>query len=288
MSPRRVVPLLAAALTAVAVAAAPASAATPKRIVALTPFSANTLMSIGVTPKAVGQIVGEDALYSKRLAKVPVLQLTHPNGPNLEKLAVVNPDLVFSSPTWAKGTSTMKSLNIDVKIREPQKVSQVPAMVRAIGKDVGQSARAEKKAKEQAQAIATAKKRAKKSPSVLLILGVGRTPYAFLPNSWGGDLVTQAGGKLITSGLKDSSGFARISNEYVVQQNPDIIIAVPHGNANDIASITDYLKTNPAWQDTNAVKNGRLYVSTDDTLLQPWDRVATSIVDVQKKYLKNT
>ncbi len=82
---------------------------------------------------------------------------------------------------------------------------------------------------------------------MLLVIGVGRTPYAALANSWGGDLVTQAGGRLLTAGLKASSGFARISNETVVDRDPDVIIAIPHGSPADLAKIGDYLRTNPAW-----------------------------------------
>lgn len=286
MFPRRLLLPIAATAAAFAVAASPAAAA-PKRIVALTPFSANTLMSLGVTPKAIGQIVGEDKLYSSRLSKVPALTLTHPNGPNLEKLAVLNPDLVLSSPTWVKGHQVMKQLNIKFAVTEPQTVADVPVKVRQIGALVGKQARAAKKAREQITAIAAAKKRAngKKKPKVLLLLGVGRTPYAFLPNSWGGDLVTQAGGQLITSGLKGTGGFARISNEYVADAQPDVIIAVPHGNAGDIAKIAEYLRTNEAWKGTPAVQNNRLFVATDDTLLQPWDKVAQSIRKVQDDYL---
>ena len=40
----------------------------------------------------------------------------------------------------------------------------------------------------------------------------------------------QAGGALLTRGLTSPSGTARISDEIVVQRNPDIIIAVPHGS----------------------------------------------------------
>ena len=79
----------------------------------------------------------------------------------------------------------------------------------------------------------------------MLILGVGRTPFTFLPNSWGGDIVTKAGGELLTGGVSSGSGFERISDEVVVAENPDIIIAVPHANADDIPSLTDYLRDEP-------------------------------------------
>ena len=71
----------------------------------------------------------------------------------------------------------------------------------------------------------------KTHPTVLMVLGVGRTPYVFLSNSWGGSIVKAAGGKLLGGELKDSGGFVKVSDEYVVQQDPDVILAVPHGNA---------------------------------------------------------
>ncbi len=74
-------------------------------------------------------------------------------------------------------------------------------------------ARAPARASE-AQVAQAAQGAIEQRPRVLLILGVGRTPFAFLPNSWGGDVVTQAGGRLLTGGRRvELGGFARISDE---------------------------------------------------------------------------
>ena len=79
--------------------------AAPKRIVALTPFGANTLVKLGVKPVGVGQTLGGADRLSPKLKGVEVLPLSHPNGPNLEQLASLDPDLVLSSPTSAKARS---------------------------------------------------------------------------------------------------------------------------------------------------------------------------------------
>ena len=105
-----------------------------------------------------------------------------------------------------------------------------------------------------------------------MILGVGRTPYAMLANSWGGDVVAQAGGPLLTHGLTSPSGTASISDEIVVQRNPDIIIAVPHGSPGAITRLAAYYRTNPNWRNTSAVRNSRVYVATGNSLLQPYPR----------------
>ena len=77
-----------------------------------------------------------------------------------------------------------------------------------------------------------------------------------LANSWGGDIVGQAGGQLLTNGLRSASGFARISDEIVVERNPDIIIAVPHGSPGDIERLAEYYEVEPELgATTKAVKN---------------------------------
>src|SRR5690606_17362432 len=135
--------------------------------------------------------------------------------------------------------------------------------------------------------IRNARKNIRKRPTVLLLLGVGRSSYAFLPNSWGGDILRKSGANLLTSGLSDGTGYAKISDEVVVQRNPDVIIAVPHANESDIPSITEYLSNNPAWRSTRAVRNNRVHISVDNSLLQPGTDVAATIRKVRSLYLKN-
>jgi iron complex transport system substrate-binding protein len=278
--------LLATVVLLAALAAAPAAQAAP-RVVALTPFTANTLAIFGVTPLAVGETVGGGEHFSRRLRDVERLPLAHPNGPNLEQLAVLDPQLVLSAPIWGKGNAGMRELGIRVAEVDPRRVADVSGATRWIGALVGKVAEARALAAKQRQHVAAAKARARSHPRVLLLLGVGRAAFAFLPNTWGGDVVTQAGGRLITGGLRDDGGYVRVSDELVVEQDPDVIIAVPHGNPDDIPRLVSYLRGNPAWSTTKAARAGRVYVSTDNALLQPWTSPAQTIADVQTRFLKN-
>ena len=292
--PTTLVRLAAAALAALALAlcaqaalAPGAEAARSKRIVALSPFAANALVEMGVKPVAIGQTLGGRDRFSRKLRRVRVLPLSHPYGPNLEQLAKLRPDLVLSTPQWRKGHAAMRRLKIRVVTTDPRSVAGVIGQSRLIGKLIGKPKAGERLARRLYREVDRERRNITHRPRVLMILGVGRTPFAFLRNSWGGDLVTRAGGRLITDGLKASGGFARISNEYVVAADPDVIIAVPHGNTKDIPAAREWLLTNPAWQDTRAVKEGRLYVSTDNSLLQPGTAVAKIIRRVRAWYLHN-
>ncbi|MBJ7329730.1 MAG: ABC transporter substrate-binding protein [Solirubrobacteraceae bacterium] len=284
MSRLRLVPLI--ALLTVFVAVVPAQAAY-KRVAAITPFTANTLAELGVKPVARGELLGGRDQVNPLLNGVKVLKLSHPNGPNLEQLAQVNPQLVLTTPTFRKGAAGMRSLGMKVVESDPTSVAAVPREYVRIGGLVGKRKQARTEANRQVKRINFVMKKAKRHPTVLLILGVGRTPFAFLTNSWGGDLVRHAGGRLLTKGLKGSGGFARISNEIVVKRNPDIIIAVPHSETKNIPAMAKFLKTNPAWKNTKAMRSGRVYVSTGNSFLQPWTDVHRLIADVQTKYLKN-
>lgn len=277
-----------ALLACVALAAPAASqAAPPKRVVALTPFAANTLAKLGVAPVGIGQTLGGAERFSPKLKGVTELPLAHPNGPNLEQLASLNPDLVFSSQTWAKGNQAMAELGIDVVVHDPRSIAGAFADTFKIGTIVGRKHYARDLLQQMRKQVEAAERGIEKQPKVMLILGVGRTPFTFLPNSWGGDIVTKAGGKLLTGGVTSNSGFERISDEVVVAENPDIIIAVPHASEDDIPSLTEYLRSNPAWSSTNASRNGRIYISVDNSLLQAGTDIARTIRKVRSAYLKN-
>ncbi|HEX6666615.1 MAG TPA: ABC transporter substrate-binding protein [Solirubrobacterales bacterium] len=277
---------LALVLAALCLPAA-SKAAAPERVVALTPFAANTLAKLGVTPIGIGETLGGNERFSPKLKGVPTLPLSHPNGPNLEQLASMDPDLVFSSRTWAKGNQAMQRLGIDVVLLDPRSIREALADTFEIGTIVGRRQYSRDLVRSMRERVAAASKGITKHPKVMLILGVGRTPFAFLPNSWGGDIVTKAGGELLTAGVSSSSGFERISDEVVVAEDPDVIIAVPHANADDIPSLTDYLRNNPAWASTTAAKTGRVHVSVDNSLLQAGTDIAGTIRKVRRLYLEN-
>jgi iron complex transport system substrate-binding protein len=279
---------LPAALAVLAVALMPGAAqAAPKRIAALTPFTANTLAALGVRPVAVGQTLGGHDRLDARLKGVPTLALSHPNGPNLEQLAVRNPQLVLSAPIWKKGEAGMKRLGMQVAYSDPRSLNELIADTRRIGGLVGKAAAAGRLATRQAADVAAATRGIRKHPSVLLIMGVGRTSYAMLENSWGGDVVRRAGGRLLTGGLRASGGYARISDEAVVQRNPDVIIAVPHGAPSDIPKLATYLANRAGWKTTKAARRHHVYVATGNSLLQAYTDPGRTIRDVRTKFLGN-
>lgn len=259
----------------------------PKRVVALTPFAANTMANLGVQPVAVGQTLGGDRRLAPVLNRTRKLTLTHPNGPNLEQLAKLRPKLVFTSSQWSKGSQAMRQLGIRVVKAEPTTIGQVRKQTKRIARIMKRKARGKRLVRQMKNQIRKNTRGIKSRPKVMLILGVGRTPFTFLSNSWGGQIMRASGARMLTGGATGSGGFARISDEVVVAENPDVIVAVPHANTDDIPAMIDYIKTNPAWELTDAAQNDRVYVSTDNSLLQAGTDVGKVIRKVRSQYLRN-
>lgn len=272
-----------------------AAAATKyRRVVALSPFQANTLAQLGVKPIAIGGNIGQGIKLDRRLNGVKRLTLSHPDGPNLEEVIKLNPGLVLSSQGWKTGNTKMTNQGFKVLASssyEPSSPSAVASSIKAIGKLVGKSKKAKKLAAKVKRQLTAASSDIVKKPTVLLILGIGRSTMAFMPKSWGGQVINHAGGQLLTDGLDSSSSsnssFASISDEEIISRNPDIIIVVPHGTSSSIQSIKDYFAKKPGWESTTAVSSGNVFVSDPSSLLQASTSPGSLVTTVRNSYLKN-
>lgn len=280
--------LLLALVAALAVAAPQAEAAKKQRIVAVSPFAAQTMLQLGVKPIRVGQTLGATARQRQMFRGIGQLTLSHPNGPNLEVMAKLKPKLVFSSNQWKAGFSALRQLGIKVVVADPTSPNGVYKNVLKIGRYIGRTKQARKLNKRIRKQVRSATRKISGTrDKVLVVLGIGRTAMAFLKNSWGGQLIKMAGGQLVTGGATNSGGFARISDEVVVAENPDRIIVVPHGTSQDIGEVKGYILNNDAWKTTTAWEKDAIDVSVDNRLLQAGTDVGATIRYIRSEYLGN-
>jgi iron complex transport system substrate-binding protein len=222
------------------------------------------------------------------------LPMSHPDGPNIESLIRLRPDLVLSSPNWRSGTPKIQGQRITVVDGwEPLRVNNVSPGVRRIAKRLGRVAQGARLTKRIDAGIRSARAGITTRKKVLLVLGIGRNTIAFLPNSWGGDMVRYAGGDLVTAGLKPTfsagipGSFAPLSDEQVLARDPDVIVVVPHGNAKDIPATKRYFASKPGWAPTRAAREGNIHIVDPDRLLQASDAPGSVIEWVRKDLLQN-
>lgn len=82
------------------------------------------------------------------------------------------------------------------------------------------------------------------------------------------DAWIQAAGS-VNAAASVNGSFKEVSMEQILKWNPDVII-LGTGNTGLGAKNADLLKTDPQWQNINAVKNGRVYVNPNGAFM--WDR----------------
>ena len=174
--------IAAACLFAFLPAAASAAGKDEKpKIVALTPFSANTLIKLGIKPVAIGEGAGGNS-GSIRSSRTSKLQLSHAaNGPNLEQLVVRRSrHRLQRADLERRPFDAIRDLGIRVVHGRPHLGRQGAVAIREIGGDVKQKKRAGRSRSRRPGQIKRSTSGSPPSPKVLMILGVGQTPYAFL------------------------------------------------------------------------------------------------------------
>lgn len=264
-----------------------------KRIVALTPFAANSMALMGAFPKAIGQTLGGDRRYASALRSTPILAMKHPKGPNPEQLIRRRPDLILSSPQWSMGRKFMtevvrrnaKGKRGRVVNADPDSVIGAYAKVRQISKLVDRRARGKRLVRQMKKSVRKQSKRLTTGPTVMVVLGVGGEPLVFTSRSWAGDIVRRAGGQLLTGGASLKTNYVRISHEAILREDPEVIIAIPHDEPD---KITEEMRAElrDKWIGTKAATDKRVYFSTDNSLLQAGTDIGATIRKV-RRYLGN-
>src|SRR5690606_26000060 len=98
----------------------------------------------------------------------------------------------------------------------------------------------------------------KKSPSVLILLGVPGSYLVATEHSYIGDLVKTIGGRNVVEG--EQVEYLASNTEYLYQSNPDIILRLAHGMPEEVVEMFDEeFQQNDIWKHFDAVKNGRVY-----------------------------
>jgi len=283
-----VVTLLAAVLLAFALQAPSADAAKQKRVIAISPFAAQTMVQLGYRPYRVGMTLGATKHQKRLLKGIPAMTLSHPNGPNLELVAKMRPKIVFSSNQWSRGNKAMRQLGIRVVVADPLTPASVKKKVTQIGRILGRKKQARKLNKKITRQLNSATRGISGiRPRTLVVLGIGTTAMAFLENSWGGRLIRMAGGKLVTGNASAGGGFARISDEVVLQEDPERIVVVPHGTNDDLSRVAKWVTGNEVYKSTSAGQSGNIGISGDNTLLQAGTDLGATIRYIRTNFLKN-
>lgn len=249
------------------------------RIISLAPATTEILFALGLDKEIIG--VSESCNYPPAAGEKEKIGTF--SQPNIEKILSMKPDLVFCTGLeQAQVVLKLKQLKLNVFVSNPENIEELFQSILEIGKLTG-------KEQEAKALVYDMKSRVNKVNSKVALIPKDKRQKVFIEvwhsplttvgrSSFINELIEDAGGTSVTSDIK--SAYGAVSQEIVLKRNPDCIILAYMGN---LTPVKEVIKR-PGWENTAAVKNGRVYGDINpDILLRPGPRAADAIEQIYKK-----
>lgn len=232
----------------------------PQRIACTTSFSSEMLLALGEKP-VLRVKIEEQYIYPPEAKDIPEMDVNHAAGPNLEQLVAGRPDLVITSPTFARFVPTIEQrLNVPVLILQVKNFASVEEKLRLLARITNKEKEADRLIEEMETDVGgISSGLPEQSPKVVALFGTPESYFGFRPESYLGSLIERMGGKLATAGEEPAEHHKTLttfSMEHIVAQDPDVIVMVYHGPPSDWA---ESLQKTPVWKGLKAVRNGRVH-----------------------------
>lgn len=217
----------------------------PQRIVSLLPSLTESLCALDACERIVG--VDEFSNHPARVAALP--KLGHTFAPLVEATVRLRPDVVlmaYSAPVIAQ----LERFGIPVLALDANDMAQLEQVLHKLEQLLQVQRANALLARMQAEVDQQAKALAALTPAGQKVyFEVDATPYAAGPDSFIGQLLQRLGARNV---LPQNLGpFPRITPEYVLRQQPELIIHTPQTPS---ASFS----TRPGWSRMPAVRSGRI------------------------------
>ena len=243
----------------------------PERIVSLAPSITETLFYIGAGDKLIGVTKWADFPPA-------VENITKVGGygkyANLEIIASLQPDLIIADDYSLSILDQLERI-APVVIVAPKNIEEIYQKIELLGKITNRE--------EGARAV-IAEMRGRVSYVTSMVVGRPRPRVLFITwwnplyvpgnGTFQDDLIRLAGGENI---FADVNGWAQVSIEQVLERNPEIIILSAH------AGISPEELCNTELANTDALRNGRVYVISDDnTVSRPGPRIVHGLEEMAR------
>ncbi|ACL02464.1 periplasmic binding protein [Desulfatibacillum aliphaticivorans] len=253
------------------------------RIISLGPSITESLFAIGCGDLIVG--VSDYCIYPPEALEKP--RVGGILNPNMERYAILRPDLVIFRGKLDKVKDYCLSRNIDVMETEMDSIASISETVNILGAKLGQEEKAGEVIENIRKELDEVSREVEGLSRPKVFLCVGRTPgglssiYTCSKTSFVSQVLKIAGGENVFSDIP--TAYPEISKESLIRQAPDIILEMRPAETFSKEQM-DRMKEEWALLRTlPAVRNGRIHIMTQDYLLVPGPRVgraARAIADV--------
>jgi iron complex transport system substrate-binding protein len=242
---------------------AAAHAAVPHRIVSLSPTATEDLFAIGAGKQVVA--VDDQSNYPKQAPHTKLSGYT----PNAEAIAGYEPDLVVVSSNPSGLLTALAKLHIHTLYAPPAtSLAGAYRQIEQLGVATGHAATARatvSRLREQvAHVIASVPTSAK---GMSFYEELSPDYYSATSKTFTGQVLTLLGLKDVADGAeKSGSGYPKLSAEYIVAANPDLIVLA---DTKCCAETAAKVKARAGWGSISAVTHGGV-VGVDDDIASRW------------------
>ena len=275
----RVAGALAAAIVALCAGVAQSDeprAAVPARIVSLTPSVTETLFAIGAGPRVVA--VSDFCDYPPEALALP--KIGSFLSPSVETIVGMRPDIVIGTPSPAnhEAVAALERLGIRVVILDAERFGEVWPAMRTIADAAGVPDAGERLITNMQRAIDAIRARLEGAPRRRVLMVVGQNPLVAVGrDSFLGDMLETARATNVAPG---KSAWPRVSLEYVIAADPEVVIDASAGMANEQQTApADWWAQYPS---LSAVRERRVHSFRSYKLLRPGPRLASVLEDLAR------
>lgn len=251
-------------------------AAEPKKIVSLTPATTEILFALGAGDRVVASDDGSD--YPEGAVALPHVATF--SSVDVEKVVALSPDLVVAGGlgfTPAESITKLRDLKIPVVVIYASSVDGVDKDIQLLGAATGTTAKADELTSAmRADMAAVSAAVGSRSPKPRVFYDVGYDDatgaiYAPADKSFLAEMITMAGGDVITSG--DPNTY-EIPLEKLIEKDPQLIIL----GTNPFYSPTpDAVAKRRGWDAFTAVRNGDIRPVNDIEITRPGPRLPAGL-----------
>lgn len=242
-----------------------------ERIVALTPSDCEILYAIGAGDKLVGR--GKYCDFPAEVMDIPAVESGADT--NLEQIIALEPDVLLMS-TMAQTEEQIAALEeagIKVVVSDAQNIEGVYTAVELIGSLMGKDAEAAAIIENMKTTFANIQAQATGDGSQTIYFEVSPLEYGL----WAAgshtfmDEIAQMLG--LTNAFADVEGWGEISEEQVLERNPDFIVTISMYFGEGPTPVEE-IQGRAGWENVTAVKEGKILNLANNELSRPAPRLA--------------
>lgn len=247
--------------------------ATPQRIVSLVPSVTEILFALGAGDRLVGAT--RYGTYPPAARALP--RVGDYGDPNLEVVALLNPDLVLLAADAASPAllARIEALGIAAYVVYPKDIAETLATIRRLGRILARPEAGARVAAELESKLAAVRRTAAGRPRPSVLFCVMTEPLVVAgPGTLIDDLIRVAGGRNVVPA--GAMRYPTWNLESLLAADPDLIVASVHPGQAEPAELA------AAWPELTAARHRRIVTIEPDWVSRPGPRLALGAEALQK------